>query len=112
MIQLEPSKWIGKELPLKTRVGDTEIEIEQVMQGERKVILIHADCRKCLNLLDELQEQNADNVVFIEVPSYSNAPLPSTSFPLFKLDARNDWFVTAPCIVETSDSICKKVYFP
>ncbi len=108
MIQMEPSEWIGKEFPLFGRIDDIEADVEQLRHGVRKVVLIHADCRKCLHLLNELQEQKTNGVIVIEVPSFSVTPSPKTTFSLFRLDTKNDWFVTTPCIIELEDGICKK----
>ena len=108
MILLEPETWIGKELPLFDRIGCSKVDIEQFKLGPRKVVLIHVDCQKCLHLLDELHEQKISDVIVIEVPSYSTAPSPKTVFPLFKLDTKNNWFVTTPCVIELENGICKK----
>ncbi|GHT14973.1 hypothetical protein FACS1894170_12390 [Planctomycetales bacterium] len=105
MIVLEPEKWVGKEFPLASRfVQPTDYKILE--QGEWTVILIHADCPKCLQLLSDMERRADKNVAIIEVPSGATVASPKTQFPYFTLDENNAWFVTTPCIVKLSDWIC------
>jgi hypothetical protein len=105
MILLEPENWIGKEFPLASRFVQPA-DYEMLKQGEWSVILIHADCPKCLQLLSEMNGQINKNVAIIEIPSGSNSKVPKTDFPYFKLDENNGWFVTTPFVVKLSDWIC------
>lgn len=105
MILLEPENWIGKEFPLASRFVQSA-DYEMLKQGEWSIILIHADCPKCLQLLSNLDRQVDKNVVIVEIPSGSNSVSSKTDFPYFKLDENNRWFVTTPFVVKLSDWIC------
>jgi hypothetical protein len=110
-IQLQPSKWLGKNFPLFDRLA-TQADYEFLKQGNWTVILTHAECPKCRSLLADLQKEAADHVAVIEVPEYNSGQSPPTSFPFFKLDTENAWFVDTPCIIRLSDGLCADVKEP
>jgi hypothetical protein len=111
-IILEPAKWIGKELPLIVRFMQPD-DGEILKQGIWTIILIRTDCPKCRQLISELKKQHNQNTAFnaalIEIPSPSTEDLPQVSFPVFKLDDHNEWFVTTPCMIKTTDGICVSI---
>ncbi|MDR2755016.1 MAG: hypothetical protein LBC20_04860 [Planctomycetaceae bacterium] len=107
-IVLEPEKWIGKEFPLAVRF-EQPADSELLKQKKWTIVLIHADCPKCRKLIADMESRNATKVALIDIPSREPAVLPKTSFPVFKLDENNDWFVPTPYIIEISDGICISV---
>jgi hypothetical protein len=105
MIQLEPETWIGKEFPLTPRFKQTA-NYKMLMQGTWTIILIHTECKKCLQLISDIEKQNNKNVAIIEIPSEQFSGSIKTYFPYFKLDENNGWYVTTPLVIELSDGIC------
>jgi hypothetical protein len=104
-IQLEPENWIGKEFPLASRFVQP-VDDEILKQGDWTILLIHADCSRCLQLLSEMNGQSDKNTAIIEIPSGKNLASPKTDLPYFKLDENNKWFATTPFIIKLSDWIC------
>ncbi|MDR1385975.1 MAG: hypothetical protein LBJ67_19295 [Planctomycetaceae bacterium] len=107
-IVLEPETWKNKEFPLIERFIQPA-DGERLKQGTWTMILIHSDCPQCRKLISDMEDQNSSNIALIEVPSSSTEDLPKTSFPIFKLDENNEWFVITPCIIVTTDGICVSV---
>ncbi|MDR2346342.1 MAG: hypothetical protein LBE18_09775 [Planctomycetaceae bacterium] len=105
MIQLEPENWIGKEFPLTSRLKHVD-NCETFMQGIWTIILIHTECKKCLQLIADTEKKKDKNVVIIEIPSDTVSAPAKTIFPYFKLDDNNGWYVTTPFIIKLSDGIC------
>jgi hypothetical protein len=108
MILLEPETWIGKEFPLVSRFVQPE-GAEVLQRGTWNVLFIHTDCKKCQELMAELENRKAKNVAIIVVPTRPNERISATSFPTFWLDEQNDWFVTTPCVVKLSKGICVEI---
>ncbi|MDR0338290.1 MAG: hypothetical protein LBI18_14535 [Planctomycetaceae bacterium] len=104
-IVLEPETWIGKEFPLAVRF-EQPVDGEILKQGKWTIVLIHADCPKCRQLITDMEKQSVVNVALIDIPSRTPAVPPKTSFPVFRLDENNDWFVPTPYMIKTSDGIC------
>ena len=107
-ILLEPETWIGKEFPLFSRFVEPE-GAEVLKQGTWDVLLIHTDCPKCLQMMADLEARRVEKISIVVVPSGSNEKVYNTSFSMFCLDNRNDWFVTTPCVVRISEGICVEV---
>jgi hypothetical protein len=107
-IVLEPETWKNKELPLIARFTQPA-EGELLKQGTWTMILIHSDCPKCRKLISDMENQNRTNIALIEIPSPTTEDLPKVSFPVFKLDENNEWFVITPCIIVINDGICVSI---
>ncbi len=105
MILLEPETWIGKELPLVSYFVEPH-DGDSLKHGEWEVLLIHTDCPKCLQMMADLEARNAESIAIIVVPSSPSDTVPQTSFPLFRLNNRNEWFGMTPCVLKLFDGIC------
>ena len=106
-ILLEPEIWIGKEFPLFSRFVESEGS-EILKKGTWNVVLTQPDCPKCQEMKADLQAKNAKGIAIVVINS-RNERVPDTSFLTFRLDNRNDWFVTTPCVVKISDGICEEI---
>jgi len=105
MILLEPETWIGKEFPLFLRFAQSD-GIEVLQQGTWNVLLIHTDCPDCKKMMAGLEEKKPENVAIVVIPSRPNETMPDTSFPIFRLDTQNGWFISTPSVVKLTDGIC------
>ena len=108
MISLEPEKWHGKEFPLISYFTAPH-EGDVLKQGVWKVLLVHIDCERCLEMLADLKKQNAERVAVVIIPSRSSEQVPQMSFPTFVLNSQIDWFAETPRILELSRGICFSV---
>ena len=107
-ILLEPEKWVGKELPLFSRIVQPESP-EILKQGEWKVVLAHSGCSKCVHLIGDLESASVENTAAIIVPSHAAETLPQTTLPLFQLDNKNDWFASTPYLLKLRSGICVEI---
>jgi hypothetical protein len=108
IMRLAPELWKDKIFPLSSRFimpNDSDI----LLKGMWTVLLIHTDCKRCLQLMKDLEEQNTERVVIVVVPSQPNEEIPDTDFPIFVLDNNNDWFAETPCIIRLNDGVCVEV---
>jgi hypothetical protein len=108
MIHLAPEKWIDKEFPLFSRFAEPEGS-EILRQRAWNVLLVHADCPDCSQMMKDLEERKPDNVAIVVLPSPRGDRLPQTSFPTFMLDDQVDWYAITPRVVKLSEGICVAV---
>jgi thiol-disulfide isomerase/thioredoxin len=103
---LEPSDWIGKELPILEYIDIGE----QLKTGNWLVVLFHHDCPSCAEVIPKIEQMASDlkgnedflQFALIEVPPYG-AVGPGlinedNDCVLGKLDLSKEWFVTTPAI--------------
>jgi len=115
---LEPSKWIGKELPI---LGHIDIA-NQLKNGNWLAVLYHHDCPDCQKAINQLERLTANfssneaflRIALIEVPPYkviNNDSINKNSPCIIgKLDFTKKWFVTTPVIVLLSNHSVVKVW--
>jgi ssDNA-binding Zn-finger/Zn-ribbon topoisomerase 1 len=105
MINLEPEKWLGKELPLFPYFAETH-EKNILKQGEWKLLLVHIVCEKCQEMIADLEKNESENIALAVIPVRSGERIPSMPFSAFVLDDRIDWFAETPRVIELSEGIC------
>jgi thiol-disulfide isomerase/thioredoxin len=103
---LEPSEWVGKELPILDNIDIAD----QLREGNWLIMLYHHGCPGCAEAIPKIEQMarelqgNEDflRFAFIEVPPYAqgnfNKVSPNTPVQLGKLDTGKEWFITTPAI--------------
>jgi len=98
---LEPSEWIGKELPILEQIDIAET----LRTGTWLVLLYHYDCPDCGTAIPKYEQMARDlegnedflRIALIAVPPYGLIPISENSpCTLGRLPETKEWFVTTP----------------
>lgn len=113
VIVVEPSKWLGKRMPLLPYVKTTE----NLGAGTWTVLLIHSDCPKCQAVLPTYEDMARDwkerglssRVVVVVVPAgrrdgaRQGIPLQDSSYTHGRLSDEREWFVQTPTVIKLEE---------
>ncbi|HMP58464.1 MAG TPA: hypothetical protein PKD86_03830 [Gemmatales bacterium] len=110
VVVLDPSAWTGTRWPLLDEIKTGT----QLNTGRWKVVLIHADCSKCFDVIASLEARAGEaHLAVVEVPRASG--FESTPFSLDrhilvdKLRPTRRWQATTPIVVELDDGVVTSV---
>jgi hypothetical protein len=113
VILVEPSKWLGKRMPLLPYVKTTD----NLAAGTWTVLLIHSDCPKCQAVLPTYEEMARDwkergvssRVVVVVVPAgrpqgaRDRIPPQDSSCTHGRLSDEREWFVQTPTVIKLDE---------
>ncbi len=99
-IQLKPDDWPEGECPLLEWVLPEE-ELDQLTTGDWTVVVYHADCPDCREVLVNLKERGAANVVCVEIPPYGEKNIVPEGFVHLRLPDTVTWMVKTPLVTES-----------
>lgn len=115
IVLLEPEAWPGKPFPLLRH-----IDVGQKLSRGPWVVMLFRNCSGCAEALPRYKKmaknptgQKRFSVAVIAMPpdEQSHAPGPADDGLLWgKLDARQDWFVTAPTVAVLVDGVVKAAW--
>ena len=110
IVVLELDKWIGRQLPIAKFVRD----IDQIQNGRWLIVLYHEDCPRCQQLISDASDsQPGQAMMFVELPPYKSPHRNNGRRIVWsKLSDNREWFVSAPCLIETSDGVVVDVEWP
>jgi hypothetical protein len=113
---LEPSDWVGKELPILENIDIAET----LKKGTWLVLLYHHDCPDCTTAIAKYEQMARDlagnedflRIALIAIPPYYgqgpvNEDCPCT---LGRLDQTKEWFVTTPATALLTDGQVKSAW--
>jgi thiol-disulfide isomerase/thioredoxin len=101
---LEPTEWIGKELPILDYI---DID-EDLTKGNWLILLYHYDCPDCQEAIVKLEQMARDlqgnedflQIALIEMPPYGNVSISeNTPCRLGKLPETKEWFGATPIVI-------------
>jgi len=112
---LEPSEWVGKELPILEHIDIAET----LKKGTWLVMLYHYDCPDCETAIPKYEQMasvlqgNGDflRIALIAVPPYGRYPGhkgpvgENSPCTLGRLLETKEWFVTTPAVALLTDSL-------
>jgi hypothetical protein len=131
---LEPSEWVGKELPIlehivedpafRRRVEDPAVRrrnsIREILRtGTWLVLLYHYDCPDCGIAIPKYEQMARDlegnedflRIALIAVPPYGRGPIDeNTPCTLGRLPETKEWFVTTPATALMKDGQVKAAW--
>ncbi|MFC1780853.1 MauE/DoxX family redox-associated membrane protein [Planctomycetota bacterium] len=105
---LEPSQWIGKELPILEHIDITDT----LKKGTWLVLLYHYDCPDCGTVIPKYEQMARDlagnedflRIALIAIPPYGPGPVSENSpCKLGRLNETKEWFVTTPAVALLKD---------
>ena len=112
---LEPSNWIGKELPILEHVDIAET----LKKGTWLVLFYHYDCPDCDTAIPKYEQIACDmagnedflRIALIAVPPYGRCPVSGNSpCALGRLTESKKWFVTTPAVTLLTDGLVKSAW--
>ena len=100
---LEPSEWIGKELPILEHIDIGE----ELKTGNWLVVLYHHDCPSCAEVIPKIEKMAEKlegkvflQIAFVEMPPYGEVPISeNTLCKVGRLPETKKWFGTTPIVV-------------
>ena len=102
-IELEPVKWAVGTIPILPYIEPPEAR-QLLREGTWTVLFFQRDCLDCQSKIRDLAEQksaeqNASNVVCLEIPPYgeTEAPIPAELF-YARLSDRYNWYIETPAL--------------
>jgi tetratricopeptide (TPR) repeat protein len=105
---LNPSGWVGKNLPV---LASIDIQ-EQLKDGNWLLLFYHFDCPACLDAIKTIQGQEKElltagqRIALIEVPPYGKLSMDIKSPCVWgKLPGTKQWLVETPVVVKIRDGI-------
>ncbi len=112
---LEPSNWVGKELPILEHIDIAE----SLKSGTWLVLLYHYDCPDCGHAIPMYEQMARDlegnedflRIALIAVPPYGRGPVSENSpCILGHLPETKEWFVTTPATALITDGHVKAAW--
>jgi len=106
-IVLRPEEWKGRSLPIMDFIEDSS----ELAAGEWAVVLYHADCKQCEQLLSKSDEISGNvKLAFVEVPPHKMPRMKNRGdLRWHTLDDTYSWFVQTPALFRLHNgrvSIC------
>ncbi|MDR2441661.1 MAG: DoxX family protein [Planctomycetaceae bacterium] len=102
---LEPSKWIGKELPLLQFLERTDID--KILTNNQNIVLFRFDCEECKQMIEKIQDKN--HYVFIAIPPEQNNVALFSLTEYLTLPDKYEWWIETPIVLTLENGIVKKV---